>query len=422
MSEEHSKPGSRRARPVAELALEPLLEAVGELSRRWAIALIADGPLESLGGLPLEDLAREAPELIGQVIRALRSEEGLELLLNGGPGSRPSAARIAPLTGAGEPASVVAAVEALRGVLWEALVDEFGSFAPKAVRARQLTDLADRLAYLSAMILPAAFEGIQDTRQAVAPAEPPAGESAHSPRPRPSRPVRSGAVIVDDLAPPVAPAGPEELVDPERRAQDGAIVEPALGTQIQIRDERGDEGPAAWIRSIGRQLERFEDDGISFAVALVELRGENSQPADNAWAAVEEQLAEELRAGGGGAMTRERAGRYWLLAPATDRLGAGRLAERLSRALEAPVRSRPPALSVAVGTAVCPEDGRRASALAAHADVGLFAARSERSLAAPPRAARRSERAWPRSAGGGAAGYDGDLAAWPAGRAGECSR
>jgi predicted signal transduction protein with EAL and GGDEF domain len=40
---------------------------------------------------------------------------------------------------------------------------------------------------------------------------------------------------------------------------------------------------------------------------------------------------------------------------------------------------------VAVGTAVCPQDGREAAALAAHADIGLLAARAAgRASAARP--------------------------------------
>jgi hypothetical protein len=58
MPDARSELGSRRARPVAELTFEPLLERTRELARRWAIALILDNPLESLGAVPLEDLAR----------------------------------------------------------------------------------------------------------------------------------------------------------------------------------------------------------------------------------------------------------------------------------------------------------------------------------------------------------------------------
>jgi predicted signal transduction protein with EAL and GGDEF domain len=45
-------------------------------------------------------------------------------------------------------------------------------------------------------------------------------------------------------------------------------------------------------------------------------------------------------------------------------------------AVASAVRHRGAPLELAVGSAVCPDDGREAPALAAHADVGLYAARS----------------------------------------------
>ena len=51
-------------------------------------------------------------------------------------------------------------------------------------------------------------------------------------------------------------------------------------------------------------------------------------------------------------------------------------AERLVRSRRGVVRRRGMALPFAVGMAVCPEDGRDAAALAAHADVGACDARS----------------------------------------------
>jgi hypothetical protein len=379
MSEQRSMPGSRRARPVAELAFEPLLDRTREISRRWAIALIVDSPLDSLGAVPLEELAREAPELVSALLGALRSNAELDQLLGGGRSGQSHAVRVAAMAGVDEPVGVVEAVEALRGALWEALLDEFGTAAPELAGARQLTDLSDRLAYVCSAMLPVALAGV-----ATAPGPPPAaGNDAPAP-PAPSagaRPARPGVTIVDEQAasePPVAWVPAMDLPG------DGAVVgEPATKVEIQIRDERGDEGPAAWIRSIGRQLERFEEDRSPFSVLLVELRGEASKQAEFTWEPLEVLLAEELSAAGGGTMTREREGRYWLLAPGIDRLGAGELAAQLGRMLDSYPGQRQLQLSVAVGTAVCPEDGRRASALAAHADVGLYAARSERHLMAP---------------------------------------
>jgi hypothetical protein len=379
MSEQRSGAGSRRARPVAELTLEPLLERVPELARRWASALILDSPMESLGAVPLEDLAREAPSLAGALLGALRSDGELDGLLGGGRTGRSPAERISAMSGAAEPAAVVAAVEALRGVLSDALMDEFGMTAPDPARARQLTDLADRLAYVCAAILPLAMAGIEPLGEPSVTLPGATSPAARTVIAAGSRPAPPGAVIIDEraLAEPQAP-GSADL-----RAEAGDVGEASPSAEIQIRDERGDEGPSAWIRSIGRQLERHDADGISFAVLLVELRRDGGRPAEVAWEPIEELLTEELRASGAGTMTREREGRYWLLVPGIDRLGAAGLAGQLTRSLESVVVGRRLGLSVAVGTAVCPDDGRGASALAAHADVGLYAARSERHLAAP---------------------------------------
>jgi GGDEF domain-containing protein len=151
--------------------------------------------------------------------------------------------------------------------------------------------------------------------------------------------------------------------------------------QIEIRDVRGEEGPAAWIGSIGRRLERHEQDGSPFAVLLIELidieRLRLAEPAEEfsrLTEVVEEALARELRPAD--SLTRERPGRYWLLAPRTDGPDAQVLAERVARAVRSSASHRGTPLEAAVGVAICPEDGRRASELAAHADVGLYAARA----------------------------------------------
>ena len=43
--------------------------------------------------------------------------------------------------------------------------------------------------------------------------------------------------------------------------------------EIEIRDERGEreQSQSAWIAAIARRLERYERDGVPFAVLLVEL-------------------------------------------------------------------------------------------------------------------------------------------------------
>jgi len=201
------------------------------------------------------------------------------------------------------------------------------------------------------------------------PSHAPAAPPFESPRPRPVRdPAAERRLWEGD--PPRADRRPREG-DPPRKAR----------PQIEIRDVRGEEGPAAWIGSIGRRLERHEQDGSPFAVLLVELidieRLRHAEPAEELsrlTSLIEEALARELRPAD--SLTRERPGRSWLLAPQTDGPGAQMLVERIARAVRSAVSHRGTPLEAAVGVAVCPEDGRRASELAAHADVGLYAARA----------------------------------------------
>jgi GGDEF domain-containing protein len=237
------------------------------------------------------------------------------------------------------------------------------------------------------------------------------GESSTPREPSTAQAPTAPAVLIDELAsarsdprapatpewprapmtsgPPRAPATPpfesprpRPVRDPaaERRPRAG---DPPLQArpQIEIRDVRGEEGPVAWIGSIGRRLERHEQDGSPFAVLLVELvdierlcHAEPAEELSRLTSLVEEALARELRPAD--SLTRERAGRYWLLAPQTDGPGAQMLVERIARAVRSSASHRGTPLEAAVGVAVCPEDGRRASELAAHADVGLYAARA----------------------------------------------
>jgi GGDEF domain-containing protein len=270
------------------------------------------------------------------------------------------------------------AAQALSETLWEALLQELTD-----PRSERVTELSKQLGEVAAVVASLARV---DTRMREKPAEPmnaepierelhvaratTAGESLSEERPVPSgapaeAPVsRSPAVLIDELAP-TAAGGAQAQAWPE----------------IEIKDERSAEGPAAWIDSIGRRLERHERDREPFAVLLVELvelerlcRAEPARELSRLIDQVEDALARVLRPAD--SLTRERPGRYWLLAPQTDAPSARALVERIARAVRSSVSHRGTPLEVAVGIAVCPEDGRRASELAAHADVGLYAARA----------------------------------------------
>jgi GGDEF domain-containing protein len=433
MGDERSTHSTPRAAPVAGLPIDALLERTEDVARRWAISLVLLRPLDGLGDVPLEELAHEAPALCEQAFRSLESDAELDRLTGTGTAAgRADAAparRLAAIAGAPDAADTVEAAEALRGALWETLLEELRWPTFEQSHARRVADVSDRLAYVCARTLAAALTtppvsagGPEEPRTPGAQATAPAAARAEREVPPTRR-----AVIVDerDDMPSPPPRRPEQRVDmpsppprpvdqraethsppprPVEEREHGPSRPPRGGAEIEIRDERGEVGPAAWIGSIGRQLERFTRDDVPFAVLLVELRdGErlrrDAPPEDVSRLAdqLEHALASELRRsvaarpspGGGdgappasGSLTRERAGRYWLLAPSTDRAGARILAGRLIEAARRLAGDRGSLLELAVGTAVCPEDGREAATLAAHADVELYAARS--STGRPP--------------------------------------
>ena len=299
-------------------------------------------------------------------------------------------------------AQAARAAQALSDTLWEELHDELGD-----PRRGRVAKLSEQLGEVVAIV--ASFASADDGRAHEAESEVPAasiepdmrlaarmanevstGRQGRAQAPAPpwetaaTGEASSPAVLVDELAPPPAPtepAVPGASTAPESHTQRAPQMRRA--PQIEIRDERGGEdgGPGAWIGSIGRRLERHRHDGSPFAVLLVEIVGierlrQAEPPEELARLAsqVEEALARGLRPAD--SLTRESAGRYWLLAPQTDAAGGQLLAERIARAVRSSAGHRGAPLEVAVGIAVCPDDGRQASALAAHADVELYAARA----------------------------------------------
>ena len=191
---------------------------------------------------------------------------------------------------------------------------------------------------------------------------------------------RSRRPVVRPLAPPPpARQAPGIVIVDERDGTAAAEPAPARAEAaapeppaIAARDVRTRQGPAAWISSIGAQLESFERDRRPFAVLLIELlEPAPSGLADERRPALERVLEERLRDWRGLSATRERPGRHWLIAPATDRPGAAILRERLEAALGDGRRSP----AVAIGIAVCPEDATDAAGLAAQADLDIYSSR-----------------------------------------------
>jgi hypothetical protein len=386
-----------RARALAELSPDTLVARAEELARRWAIALILAQPLDGIAGVPLEELARDAPSLCAQTIRALHSDVELDRLTESasqGARERAGDARaLGSMSGAHDASALVLAVEALRGVLWDGVLEETPPARYGERGSRLLGEVGDRLAYVCARVLLAALEaGVRLPREPDEQAAPLVGGDEH-----PGRQAHAGerALLVDERAEPVRVREPRTA----RVAEPAPAPErPPSWREIEIHDVRGGEGPGAWIARIADQLDRRREDGLPFALLLVEplefdavrLGGPAGEMLRLA-AELEDALAVALgvaparergRAAAPGpsrsSITRERPWRYWLLAPDTDRRRCELLAERLTSAVASVLTHRGAPLELVIGTAVCPEDGTQAAELAAHADVGLYAARSAR--------------------------------------------
>jgi GGDEF domain-containing protein len=151
-------------------------------------------------------------------------------------------------------------------------------------------------------------------------------------------------------------------------------------------------------------LRRYRRDRAPFAALLIEVdvepvgRTALSHAPSPLLDQLEDSLTEALQAIGGtpaASLIRESPGRYWLLAPASDRLRADALAERLARTValagsapddaterfHAALTSRRPSrqeptLRLTIGAAVCPDDGVEAAALAISAEEALSATRA----------------------------------------------
>ena len=309
------------------------------------------------------------------------------------------------------------AAQALSETLWEALHEELTDPMQRRVAelSQRLTDVSATVALLARLVpaesvgeAPPAADTQPQPRGAVsmhdersgpakAPASPGPGHRPPSmdtsrdepPPPRSSSAAGSGAreptspaVLVDELAP-AAPVPESPSDEPESGAQ--------AAQEIEIRDERredmrpewahGVDEPSPWIGAIERRLERYERDRAPFAVLLVELidverlrHAELPGELSRLIGLVEAALSEELRPAD--SLTRESPGRYWLLAPETDSSSARALIERLASAVRNAAKHGGAPLEVAVGVAACPADSSRAAALAAHAEIALYAARA----------------------------------------------
>jgi hypothetical protein len=200
MSRDRLDPPRARARAVADAPAEALAARAEELAHRWALTLLAARPLTEMTAIPLEDLARYAPSVCASLARALSSDEELAIFdvadreHEGGERELAVTAGLSALAAGWDAAEAVEHVEALRGLLWKAALEEL-----RDPGTRQIAELSDRLGSVCAAALAFALAG-----RAGAP-----GASARSPEFAPPReqvlysspapsPGRGGAVLIDE--------------------------------------------------------------------------------------------------------------------------------------------------------------------------------------------------------------------------------
>ncbi len=281
--------------------------------------------------------------------------------------------------------AAVAAVEELHDALWGGMLA-----ALREPSAEEVAELATRLAHLSAALLGASLaEGrrgpgaARETGERAGQREPVA--RAQEPGVPLAEP-RGRGWIVDERAtghapPESEPPAESRWAGPTVQAARGAPPLPAMALgEIALRDERAHAaGAPAWLGVIARELRRFELDHRPFAVLVLELRDLERlrialapQELERLGEALEQAITETLPAGVEPPVA-QSPGREWLLLPGCDGAAARAVAERMVAA----VRVRVPAAPGGVigGVAVCPWNGRTVPALAAHADVDLYAAR-----------------------------------------------
>jgi hypothetical protein len=343
--------GGRKGDPTLP-TLDELAAQSPELAKRWAIALIEKAGPDGFDAVDLVSMSRDGPGMIEALLAAAARDT--EMAAQDTP--------LATLAAARSPAELARAVEALRTVLWAAALECSPRARTEPRSARALSELGDRLAGTCAELLAAELERFAppDTDPAQEPVRPAAAPVAGATR----------IVIVDERS---GEAGPGASRAGEAAEDEPPSREPERAGTIEAHDARR-QGPAAWIGAIGAQLEHFGHDRRPFAVMLIELlEAAVAEPNEDPKPVLEARLPDwrELT------LTRERPGRYWVIAPGADRARAELLRERLEAALAGGEPEGGGSSPVAIGVAVCPEDGTDAAGLAAQADLDLYAARSQ---------------------------------------------
>ncbi len=382
-------PRPRRARPLAELSLEDLLERLEDLTKGWLLALIEDAPLEQAGAILAAGLVREGPRLCEGILRALVDDVELGALERGGQIGR-LVFQAGELAGASDAEEAVRAIDALGAVVWSVALAELTDLDAEA---DQVARLAERLAVVMKEVRAAAVR-----RYSGGPASP-------GPRVSPGAGPGSGPGLAPVAPPgqgPGAGGGPGTEGPPAASAGLGAPAEPEPGpASVTYGAGATAPGPGMfaepephvaasppiepahdelWVRALDEEIVRSRHAGMALALLLVELdeadRIRTVESSTEELGASFGRFAQAMRT----ALRRrdilacETDTRAWVVARDTMRAGAQALGGRIAGAVQAADPWRGAPLTVSVGVAVLGEDGHDREALMGAAEQDRFAA------------------------------------------------
>jgi diguanylate cyclase (GGDEF)-like protein len=309
-----------------------------ELAKAWLVRLIERASLDEIRDLPTERIARELPELIGDIVRSAATANGADpYTLSDEQAER--AATLVALRGGGSEASaadVARDVASLQAVLVRALRDELAHSDPA-----RFADAVEQLVDATGAIQAAAVEALVRSR---------------------SRELESQA-HTDPLT--------------------------GLGNLRQLQ------------RRLAHLVDLQKRYGHPFAVLLMDIDGLkriNDAHGHQAGDRVLMQLAMALQRSIRSVDTAARLGgdEFCVLAPEQESTGAAALAERLAAAAGKEVISPGEvAVGLSIGVVSCPEHGDDAERLIDNADRAMYRAKAagERVAMGDPAGADVAERA-----------------------------
>jgi GGDEF domain-containing protein len=347
------RPG--RPGPVS-LAGPPLTELAAQAAKGWLLALLEDRPLSASGEVRVSALAEEGPDLCHAVLRAVGSEEELEWLTGAEQGRR-LAAQVVILAGSSGPQAAVAGVEALRRGLRDALVSSSG-----LRHAALLAEAGDRLAYVCARL--AAVAVVVEVAEDGPPRSGPAKDGHHDG-------LAERGHVDDGLAELAAAA--------QQGGATGFTSQPERGGLQRVSPDAASR--PLWMAALERQLAEGGRSGRRFALALIDVDGtdrlrlaEPGPVVGDLLAGVGRTVREHVRRAD--LLAHEDDGRMWVIAPDAGRTGGRVLAARVAQAVHGAGRRHGASLTVSIGLAFYPDDGRDAVSLTEYAEEQMFSARA----------------------------------------------